>query len=163
MTISPDLTTRQNIAETLRGGFFTAKEISRAVGVREKEVLDHLPMWRGPWRGPGALGSSSSNRTACPAASSSVAPLWIEICVPSGLKAMLKCFIYYSAHLAPGIHYAVPDTNQRITNNQLILCRTFQRACLFLLPTFRLRLGFPIYLSVKSTIKSSFQNIFNFL
>ena len=36
-----------------------------------------------------------------------------------------------------------------IIDNQLILCRIFQRARLFLLPTLRLRLGFAIWFSNK--------------
>ena len=36
-----------------------------------------------------------------------------------------------------------------IIDNQLILCRIFQRARLFLLPTLRLRLGFAIWFSKK--------------
>jgi len=36
------LTIRQQIAEELRGGFLTAKDISRAVGVTEKDVAGHL-------------------------------------------------------------------------------------------------------------------------
>lgn len=42
MTVQ-DLTVRQKIAEALNGAFLTAREISQAVGIREKEVLDHLP------------------------------------------------------------------------------------------------------------------------
>jgi hypothetical protein len=36
-----------------------------------------------------------------------------------------------------------------IIDNQLILCRIFQRARLFLLPTLRLRLGFAMCISNK--------------
>jgi hypothetical protein len=36
---------------------------------------------------------------------------------------------------------------RRITNDQLILCRIFHLARLFLLPILRLRLGFAIYFS----------------
>ena len=43
--------------------------------------------------------------------------------------------------------------------DQLILCRIFQRARLFLLPTLRLRLDFPIYISNKRN-KSLLQNTF---
>ncbi|MBI5563203.1 MAG: transcriptional regulator [Deltaproteobacteria bacterium] len=39
----PTHTIRQNMAELLEGGMFTAKDISRALGIREKEVIDHLP------------------------------------------------------------------------------------------------------------------------
>ncbi|MFQ5737069.1 MAG: transcriptional regulator [Thermodesulfobacteriota bacterium] len=39
---SSELTVRQSIAETLRGGPVTAKDISRAVGIKEKEVIEHL-------------------------------------------------------------------------------------------------------------------------
>lgn len=35
-------TIRQQIAEELRGGAMTAKDISRAVGIPEKEVAGHL-------------------------------------------------------------------------------------------------------------------------
>ena len=45
--------------------------------------------------------------------------------------------IYFSAH--------------PLIKNQLILCRIFQRARLFLLPTLRLRLGFAICYSNKNT------------
>lgn len=38
-----DLTIRQRITGILEGGVFSAKDISRAAGVKEKEVLDHLP------------------------------------------------------------------------------------------------------------------------
>lgn len=38
-----DLTVRKMIAEILKGGMFTAKDISKAAGIREKEVLEHLP------------------------------------------------------------------------------------------------------------------------
>jgi len=37
-----ELTTRQRIAGLLRGSFMTAKDISRAASVREKEVCGHL-------------------------------------------------------------------------------------------------------------------------
>lgn len=39
---SQELTTRQRIAELLRGSLMTAKDISRAASVREKEVCEHL-------------------------------------------------------------------------------------------------------------------------
>lgn len=35
-------TVRQRIIEALRGGFLSAKDISKAVGVREKDVREHL-------------------------------------------------------------------------------------------------------------------------
>lgn len=38
-----DKTVRQRIIETLKAGMVTAKDISKAVGIREKEVLEHLP------------------------------------------------------------------------------------------------------------------------
>lgn len=38
-----DLTIRQQIAEALKGGMLTAKDISKAVGIKEKDVLEHLP------------------------------------------------------------------------------------------------------------------------
>ncbi len=38
-----ELTTRQKIKEALKGSSLTAKEISRAVGITEKDVLSHLP------------------------------------------------------------------------------------------------------------------------
>jgi predicted Zn-ribbon and HTH transcriptional regulator len=38
-----ELTTRQKIIEALKGHMLTAREISQSVGVKEKEVLDHLP------------------------------------------------------------------------------------------------------------------------
>lgn len=38
-----DKTIRQLIADELKHGMCTAKDISRAVGIREKEVLEHLP------------------------------------------------------------------------------------------------------------------------
>jgi len=37
------LTVRQRIAEALREDMMTARDISRAVGVKEKDVLEHLP------------------------------------------------------------------------------------------------------------------------
>lgn len=36
-------TVRQMISEVLRGQLLTAKDISREVGIKEKEVLEHLP------------------------------------------------------------------------------------------------------------------------
>jgi hypothetical protein len=36
-------TIRQQILFALRGGLLTAKELSKAVGIREPEVLAHLP------------------------------------------------------------------------------------------------------------------------
>ena len=36
-------TIRQQIREVLRTGMFTARELSQAVGIREMEVLEHLP------------------------------------------------------------------------------------------------------------------------
>ncbi|MBI5454877.1 MAG: transcriptional regulator [Deltaproteobacteria bacterium] len=41
--MSNDLTARQRIIEALKGGMLTAKDISRAVGLKEKDVIDHLP------------------------------------------------------------------------------------------------------------------------
>lgn len=38
-----ELTTRQKIIEALKGQMLTAREISQSVGVKEKEVLEHLP------------------------------------------------------------------------------------------------------------------------
>jgi len=38
-----ELTVRQRIIEALKGRFLTAKEISQTVGVKEKEVTEHLP------------------------------------------------------------------------------------------------------------------------
>lgn len=38
-----DLTVRQKIVEALKGRMLTAKDISRAVGIKEKDVLEHLP------------------------------------------------------------------------------------------------------------------------
>lgn len=38
-----DLTVRQQIIEALKGGMLTAKDISKAVHIKEKEVLEHLP------------------------------------------------------------------------------------------------------------------------
>lgn len=38
-----DLTARQKIIDAVRGEMLTAKDISRAVGLKEKEVLEHLP------------------------------------------------------------------------------------------------------------------------
>lgn len=37
-----ELTVRQRVIEALKGRFLTAKEISQAVSVKEKEVADHL-------------------------------------------------------------------------------------------------------------------------
>jgi predicted Zn-ribbon and HTH transcriptional regulator len=38
-----ELTDRQKIIEVLKGQMLTAREISQAVGIKEKEVLEHLP------------------------------------------------------------------------------------------------------------------------
>ena len=38
-----DLTIRQMIAAALREGMLTSKDISRALGIREKEAIEHLP------------------------------------------------------------------------------------------------------------------------
>lgn len=38
-----DLTIRQRITEALKTGMLTAKDISRSVGISEKEVHEHLP------------------------------------------------------------------------------------------------------------------------
>lgn len=38
-----DLTIRQQITEALKGGMLTAKDISKAVGIKEKDALEHLP------------------------------------------------------------------------------------------------------------------------
>ncbi|MBI5588770.1 MAG: transcriptional regulator [Deltaproteobacteria bacterium] len=37
-----DLTIRQRIAAALKEGMLTSKDISRAVGIMEKEAIDHL-------------------------------------------------------------------------------------------------------------------------
>jgi len=37
-----DLTIRQRITEALKGNMLTAKDISRAVGISEKDVSEHL-------------------------------------------------------------------------------------------------------------------------
>ena len=73
----------------------------------------------------------------------------MEICLPSGLKVIVKCFIYSVAYIVLRIAHALRKTQYvlRMTNDQLILCRIFQRARLFLLPTLRLRLDFAIYFS----------------
>ncbi len=36
-------TVRQRIIEALRGGFLSAKDISKAAGIREKDVREHHP------------------------------------------------------------------------------------------------------------------------
>lgn len=41
--MSNDLTVRQRIIEALKGGMLTAKDISKAVSLKEKDVIDHLP------------------------------------------------------------------------------------------------------------------------
>lgn len=38
-----ELTARQKIIEALKGHMLSAREISQAVGIKEKEVLEHLP------------------------------------------------------------------------------------------------------------------------
>lgn len=38
-----ELTARQKIIESLKGQMLTAREISQSVGMKEKEVLEHLP------------------------------------------------------------------------------------------------------------------------
>lgn len=38
-----DLTARQKIIDILKGAALTARDISRAVGLKEKDVLEHLP------------------------------------------------------------------------------------------------------------------------
>lgn len=38
-----ELTARQKIVEALKGQMLTAREISQAVAMKEKEVLEHLP------------------------------------------------------------------------------------------------------------------------
>lgn len=38
-----ELTARQKIIEALKGQMLTAREISQSVGIKEKEVLEHLP------------------------------------------------------------------------------------------------------------------------
>jgi hypothetical protein len=60
----------------------------------------------------------------------------------------LSCRTYHVMHRA----FSRRDTQyaRRIANNQLILWRIFQRARLFLLPTFRLRLGFAIHFSTNN-------------
>jgi hypothetical protein len=42
-------------------------------------------------------------------------------------------------------------TYKKAINNYLTLWRIFHLVCLFLLPIFRLRLGFAIYYSIKQT------------
>jgi predicted Zn-ribbon and HTH transcriptional regulator len=37
------VTVRQRIAQLLKQGEFTAKDLSRILGIREKEVYEHLP------------------------------------------------------------------------------------------------------------------------
>lgn len=41
--MTTELTDRQKIAEVLRGQVLSAKDISKAVRIKEKEVLAHLP------------------------------------------------------------------------------------------------------------------------
>ncbi len=43
VTVPVELTTRQKIIEALKGNMLTAREISGLVGIREKEVIEHLP------------------------------------------------------------------------------------------------------------------------
>lgn len=43
MTNSEGMTVRRRIVELLESGFLTAKEISKAVSIKEKEVCEHLP------------------------------------------------------------------------------------------------------------------------
>ncbi|MBI5468457.1 MAG: transcriptional regulator [Deltaproteobacteria bacterium] len=38
-----DLTARQKIMDAVKGMMLTAKDISKVVGLKEKEVLEHLP------------------------------------------------------------------------------------------------------------------------
>ncbi len=38
----PDLTIRQMISEVIKGKMLTAKEISKTLGIKEKDVLEHL-------------------------------------------------------------------------------------------------------------------------
>jgi predicted Zn-ribbon and HTH transcriptional regulator len=38
-----ELTVRKQIIEALKGQMLTAREISQSVGIKEKEVLEHLP------------------------------------------------------------------------------------------------------------------------
>ena len=38
-----ELTIRKQIIEALKGQMLTAREISQSVGIKEKEVLEHLP------------------------------------------------------------------------------------------------------------------------
>ncbi|KPK41937.1 MAG: hypothetical protein AMJ65_08430 [Phycisphaerae bacterium SG8_4] len=74
----------------------------------------------------------------------------------------LKCFICRVAYIALRIAHFWHATQyaRHIASNQLILWRIFQRARLFLLPTFRLRLGFAMHFSTnyqKNFIAKSFQ------
>lgn len=41
--VNIELTVRQRIIEALKGQSLTAREISQAVSVKEKEVIEHLP------------------------------------------------------------------------------------------------------------------------
>jgi len=41
--VERDLTARQKIMDAVRGEMLTAKDISKAAGLKEKEVLEHLP------------------------------------------------------------------------------------------------------------------------
>jgi len=73
----------------------------------------------------------------------------MDICLPSGLSVMVKCFICRVAYIALRIAHFPRGTQyaRRIAVHQLILCRIFQRARLFLLPALRLLLGFAINFS----------------
>lgn len=54
--VQTDLTARQKIIEALKGGMLTAKDISRQVGIKEKEALEHLPHVEKTVSSPGAHG-----------------------------------------------------------------------------------------------------------
>jgi transcriptional regulator len=41
--VEEDLTQRQRIIDVLKGSMLTAREISKAASIREKDVLEHLP------------------------------------------------------------------------------------------------------------------------
>jgi predicted Zn-ribbon and HTH transcriptional regulator len=58
-------TVRQRIAGALAGRMLTAREISRAVGAREKEVLEHLPHVARGLSGAGRFEVEPSSCLAC--------------------------------------------------------------------------------------------------
>lgn len=55
-----ELTDRQKIIEALKGQMLSAREISQAVGIKEKEVLEHLPHIARSLASHGPQGSSLS-------------------------------------------------------------------------------------------------------